>query len=80
LIEQGAAILRYTSPRTGNPLYDRYVADSHLCERGKVGAWASVPARDTPRCEVIACETFDPDDFFPRSPFIGPWLRLRVGG
>jgi hypothetical protein len=78
LIEDGAAILRHTSPR-GVPLYDRYVSDSRMCEHRKIGQWARVPAKDTPRCRVIACKAYEPDDVFPHSPFIGPWLRLRVG-
>jgi hypothetical protein len=78
LIEDGAAILRHTSPR-GVPLHDRYVSDSRICEHRKVGEWARVPTRDRPRCLVIACKPYEPDDFFPHSPFIGPWLRLKVG-
>jgi hypothetical protein len=80
LIDQGAAILRYPSKRSGQTLYDRYVGDSRRCETGKVGDWASVPAKDNPRCRVIACETYDADDLFPQSPFVKPWLRLRVTG
>jgi len=61
LIREGAAILRYTSKK-GLPIYDRYVSSSLLCQSHEIGVWASVPARDTPRCRVIACEANASDD------------------
>jgi hypothetical protein len=80
LVDGGAAILRFASPRkNGLTLYDRYVGDSGFCPHGQYGEWASVPAKDTPRCRVIACKAQEPDDYFPHSPFIKPHLTLRVG-
>jgi hypothetical protein len=84
LTRDGSAILRFPSKRVGGlVLYDRYVADSRSCEPGKIGVWASVPAKDAKRCRVIACERFDADDFLQfngQAPFVfRPRLRLRVG-
>jgi hypothetical protein len=80
LVEDGSAILRYPSKRVGGlVLYDRYVGDSRRCDRNKIAVWASVPAKDDRTCRVIACQTFDRDDLFPRGPFLKPYLRLRVG-
>lgn len=61
LLREGAAILRHTSKR-GLPIYDRYVSSSLLCESPSVGVWASVPARDTGSCRVIACDANASDD------------------
>ncbi|MDF1607114.1 hypothetical protein PZ897_02885 [Hoeflea sp. YIM 152468] len=61
LINEGAAILRYTSKR-GLPIYDRYVSSSLMCQSPSVGVWASVPARDTNSCRVIACDANASDD------------------
>jgi hypothetical protein len=77
LIQNGAAILRYPSKR--NPsltIYDRYVGDSRFCAKGEIGKWASVPAKDTKNCRVIACERFDPDDFFPFQPHHRTYFRI----
>jgi hypothetical protein len=60
LINEGAAILRYTSKR-GLPIYDRYVSSSLMCPGNSVGVWASVPARDT-NSRVIACDANASDD------------------
>jgi hypothetical protein len=73
LIREGAAILRYQSPR-GLPFHDRYVGDSTLCPTGEASAYASVPSRDGD-CRVIACERYDPRDdgmfgHFPRPRLI----------
>ena len=80
LINQGAAILRYPSKRTGATLYDRYVGDSRYCQSDEVGKWASVPTRDG-QCTVIACKHFDPSDapFGNRAFWIRPRLQLTVG-
>jgi len=72
LIREGAAILRYTSKR-GLPIYDRYVSSSLLCQSPSVGVWASVPARDTGSCRVIACDAKASDDDLIR---FRPLLRI----
>jgi hypothetical protein len=74
LVREGAAILRYTSKK-GLPIYDRYVSSSRLCPGHEVGVWASVPARDTKSCRVIACDGTHIDDYddFPR---FRPQLRI----
>lgn len=61
LIKEGAAILRYTS-KNGLPIYDRYVSSSLMCQSPEIGVWASVPARDTSSCRVIACDANASDD------------------
>lgn len=61
LIKEGAAILRYTS-MNGLPIYDRYVSSSLMCQSPEIGVWASVPARDTTACRVIACDANASDD------------------
>ena len=61
LVREGAAILRHTSPK-GLPIYDRYVSSSLLCPGNSIGVWASVPARDTKSCRVIACDANASDD------------------
>lgn len=71
LVREGAAILRHTSKK-GLPIYDRYVSSSLQCPGNSVGVWASVPARDTKSCRVIACDpnaSFD-DDFFRSRPLL----------
>ena len=78
LIQNGAAILRYPSQR--NPsltLYDRYVGDSRYCPIEEIGKWASVPAKDTRSCRVIACEKYVPQ-FFPLKRRNGVFLRIRI--
>lgn len=71
LIREGAAILRYTSKR-GLPIYDRYVSSSLMCSSPSVGVWASVPARDTNSCRVIACDAnaSDEDDMIRFRPLL----------
>ena len=71
LVREGAAILRYTSPK-GLPIYDRYVSSSLLCPGNSIGVWASVPARDTKSCRVIACDAnaSDDDDFIRFRPLL----------
>ncbi len=60
---EGAAILRYPSPR--NPsliLYDRYVAHGGFCQLDEEAASAFVPTADTASCPVLKCQTriFEP--------------------
>jgi len=71
LAREGAAILRHTSKR-GLPIHDRYVSSSLLCPGNSVGVWASVPARDTNACRVIACDANASDDnnFFRGRPML----------
>jgi hypothetical protein len=71
LVREGAAILRHTSKK-GLPIYDRYVSSSLQCPGNSIGVWASVPARDTKSCRVIACDpntSFD-DGFFRSRPLL----------
>lgn len=56
LDSDGAAILRYHSPRSGMLLYDRYVANGNWCEHPKVARSSSVPTADTPHCPVLVCK------------------------
>ena len=72
LIREGAAILRHTSKK-GLPIYDRYVSSSQMCRALEIGVWASVPARDTRSCRVIACDVNGNDDDFGR---FRPLLRI----
>ncbi|AKI01038.1 hypothetical protein IMCC20628_02339 [Hoeflea sp. IMCC20628] len=72
LIREGAAILRHTS-KNGLPIYDRYVSSSLMCQSPEIGVWASVPARDTKSCRVIACDANASDDDLIR---FRPLLRI----
>ena len=72
LVREGEAILRHTSEK-GLPIYDRYVSSSLMCPGNSVGVWASVPARDTNSCRVIACDANASDDDLFR---VRPLLRI----
>ena len=53
----GAAILRYPSPR--NPsltLYDRYVAHGGYCQIDEEAVASFVPTKDTASCPVLKCQ------------------------
>ncbi len=52
---QGAVILRWTSPRTGNPIYNRYVRNANYCNVGQTTRPKYVPASDTQKCRVFYC-------------------------
>ena len=52
---EGAAILRYRSPRTGNTLYDRYVRDGGQCRRNQTAERARVATADDRSCPVRKC-------------------------
>ena len=54
--QEGAAIMRYQSPRTGVPLYDRYVKNRLFCPAGQTTDRAYIPTRDLPACPVNRCE------------------------
>ncbi len=59
---EGAAILRYESKRVkGLPLYGRYVRDRGQCRMDEYAKRQFVPARDTDRCPVLACEHIEYD-------------------
>lgn len=60
----GAAILRWQSSRTGLPRYDRYVSDSSFCNSGEVAKFASVPTADDRTCAVQKCEMIEPRERF----------------
>lgn len=53
---EGAAIMQYRSPRTGLPLYDRYVKSRQFCASGQTTDRAYVPTSDLPACPVNRCE------------------------
>ncbi|MGB3501323.1 MAG: hypothetical protein WBA44_06850 [Mesorhizobium sp.] len=60
---EGAAILRYKSPRTNMTLYDRYVAHGGFCDTDEYAKIEVVPTADTPRCRVFKCmPRIDPFD------------------
>ena len=66
LRNEGAAILRYRSKRTGVPLYGRYVYTSFFCDISQYADWKYVPTADDPNCQVKQCEYYDTDDPFIR--------------
>lgn len=76
LVREGAAILRHTSKR-GLPIYDRYVSSSLMCPGNTIGVWASVPARDTKSCPVIACDANASDDDGGILGGFRPLLQIR---
>lgn len=61
LSQEGAAILRYPSPRSGITLYDRYVANSLLCDAYQYADRTYIPTADTPSCPVYNCKHSDMD-------------------
>lgn len=66
LRNEGAAILRYRSKRTGAQLYGRYVYTRQFCDISQYADWRYVPTADTPNCVVKQCEYYDVDDPFIR--------------
>ncbi len=57
LESEGAAILRYPSPRNSQlTLYDMYANSSRFCPDGEVARPASVPTSDNSQCRVRRCE------------------------
>ena len=66
LRNEGAAILRYRSKRTGARLYGRYVYTSHFCDISQYADWRYVPTADVASCPVKQCEYYDRDDPFIR--------------
>ena len=53
---QGAAILRWTSPTSGVPRYDRYVRNDQFCPAGQEARRAYVPTADAKSCPVYNCK------------------------
>lgn len=51
----GAALLQWTSPRTGNRLYDRYVRNRSYCDVNEVAKRDFVPTSDRKSCGVRKC-------------------------
>ena len=51
----GAVVLRWTSPSTGVPRYDRYVRSASYCSLSQTTAAAYVPTRDRKSCGVTKC-------------------------
>jgi len=66
LRNEGAAILRYRSKRSGMPLYGRYVYTRFFCDVSQYADWRYVPTADDPSCPVKQCEYYDLDDPFIR--------------
>ena len=63
---EGAVILKWTSKRTGNTLYDRFVRNVGYCSLGEVLDGKSVPASNG-SCLVYRCDRPIPkrdDDWF----------------
>jgi hypothetical protein len=60
---EGAAIMQYRSPRTGVPLYDRYVKNRLFCPGGQTTDRAYVPTSDLPACPVNRCEEIEFFDY-----------------
>jgi hypothetical protein len=52
---QGAVILRSTSPRTGNTISNRYVANGNYCLANQITRSTSVRASNTRNCGVYYC-------------------------
>src|SRR5215216_526937 len=52
---EGAAILRYRSPRSGITLYDRSVSGSRYFKRHQDTEYAGLPTADRASCPVYNC-------------------------
>lgn len=53
---EGAAVLRYRSPRDPSVLrYDRYVRDRHFCRHNERAETTMVPTADRRACAVREC-------------------------
>lgn len=57
---QGAVILRWTSPQTGNPRWGRFVASSRYCDPNERAVRTSVPSAGG-SCTVRRCQRCDFD-------------------
>jgi len=57
--QEGAAIMRYRSPRTGITLYDRYVKNRLFCQAGETTDRTYIPTSDVPSCPVDRCKEIE---------------------
>ncbi|MCC2690443.1 MAG: hypothetical protein K0S21_3246 [Rhizobiaceae bacterium] len=62
--QEGAVMLRWTSPTAGVPRYGRYVRSSSYCHTGERAQGTLVPTRDRKSCGVNDCRPFYHNDFF----------------
>ncbi|TPW25870.1 hypothetical protein [Pararhizobium mangrovi] len=64
IAHDGAAILQYTAPDSGLPIYDRYVANGNYCEAYSVPERDTILTNDTPSCPVYHCmrRHLEPDE------------------
>ncbi|MBX3570483.1 MAG: hypothetical protein KF914_20655 [Rhizobiaceae bacterium] len=62
IAREGAAIMRYKSLRSGVPLYGRFVTWREECGNRMLPQRTFIPSSDTPKCPVLECQRFDPDD------------------
>lgn len=61
LQKEGAAILRWRSPRDPSlPIYGRYVSDARFCSSDEVSEFATVPTADRRACPVRKCIVVEP--------------------
>ena len=62
---QGAVIFRWTSPRTGNPIYNRYVRNENYCNVNQTTRSTYIPASNTTNCRVFYCVKRERNCLFP---------------
>lgn len=62
IAREGAAIMRYTAPRTGNLIYDRYVRNRQFCQPNGTTQRVYIPTSDQPACPVNRCKEIDFSD------------------
>ncbi len=58
-----AAIMRYTSPRSGAQLYDRYVKNRGSCRPNETLERTYIPTSDLPACPVNRCKEIEFFDY-----------------
>lgn len=56
---EGAAIMRYTSPRSGALLYDQYVRNRASCQLNETLERSYIPTSDLPACPVNRCKEIE---------------------
>jgi hypothetical protein len=61
---EGAVIMRWSSPRSGAPLFGRFVTWNENCGNRMRPQRAFIPAADTQSCPVLECQRWDPEDGF----------------
>lgn len=62
IAREGAAIMRYTAPRTGNLIYDRYVRNRQFCQPNGTTQRVYIPTSDQAGCPVSRCKEIDFSD------------------